>query len=97
MGNWSPYSEEWERQRIKKFIEENDTARKEFEKKPCLYKMTVRLWETVKYYGSLLTIHFRMLIDREYRKEMKQITNDLEEKVFITIVNVVKEDGNDRM
>ena len=32
MGNWSPYSEEWERQRIEKFIEKADAARKEFEK-----------------------------------------------------------------
>ena len=97
MGNWSPYSEEWERQRIKRVIEENDTARKAFEKKPWPYKMAVRLWETVKYYGSLLTIHFHMLIDREYRKEMKQITDDLEEKVFQTVVSMTKKDGNDRI
>ena len=40
MGNWSPYSEEWEKQHIKKMIENSETARLAFEKKPWIYKVT---------------------------------------------------------
>ena len=34
MGNWSPYSEEWEKQHARKVIENTNAARIEFEKKP---------------------------------------------------------------
>ena len=37
MGNWSPYSEEWEKQHLKKMIEKSETARLTFEKKPWIY------------------------------------------------------------
>ncbi|MBR5108834.1 MAG: hypothetical protein IK099_01465 [Clostridia bacterium] len=91
MGNWSPYSEEWEKQRTKKIIEENDKTRKEFEQKKWLYKASVRFLETIKYYSSLLLIHFHMLVDREYRKEMKQLTSNLENNVFRPFVNMLQE------
>ena len=48
MEYWSPYSEEWERQRIEKFIEKADAARKEFEKKPWLYKAIIRSIQTIR-------------------------------------------------
>ena len=34
MGNWSSYSEGWEKQHAKKVIENANAARIEFEKKP---------------------------------------------------------------
>ena len=43
MGNWSPYSEEWEKQHLKKIMNETEPARVEFEKKPWIYKAAVRL------------------------------------------------------
>ena len=41
MGNWSPYSKEWERQHLQKIIDGAETARIEFEKKPWIYKAIV--------------------------------------------------------
>lgn len=38
MGNWSPYSKEWEKQHLKKMMEEIEAARIAFEKKPWIYK-----------------------------------------------------------
>ena len=32
MGNWSPYSKEWERQHLQKIIDGAETARLEFER-----------------------------------------------------------------
>ena len=63
MGNWSPYSEEWEKQHLKKIMKETESARVEFEKKPWIYKAAVRLWQTIEYYGWLLAITIRKVFD----------------------------------
>lgn len=47
MGNWSPYSKEWEKQHLQKIIDGAETARLEFEKKPRICKATVRLGQTI--------------------------------------------------
>ncbi len=89
MGNWSPYSEEWERQRIEKFIEKADAARKEFEKKPRIYKTIVRGIASIKYYGSLFAIHTRMIFDRQYREQVIRETDDM--KGMEAIIEIFRE------
>ena len=95
MGNWSPYSKEWERQHLQKIIDGAETARIEFEKKPRIYKAIVRLGQTISYYWSLLVIRIRMLFDHKYRQEMQQATKGLEEKVLRTVVDFVNEEQKD--
>jgi hypothetical protein len=95
MGNWSPYSKEWERQHLQKIIDGAETARIEFEKKPWIYKAIVRLGQTISYYWSLLVIRIRMLFDYEYRQEMQQATKGLEEKVLRAVVDFVNEEQKD--
>lgn len=94
MGNWSSYSEEWEKQRIRRMIDETEAARIAFERKLRTYKAMVRLLETIKYYWTLLSVHIRMTIDRAYREEIKQGTDGLEEKTIKAIADAVKEDKN---
>ena len=93
MGNWSPYSEEWERQRIEKFIEKADAARKEFEKKPWLYKAVIRGIQTIRYYGSLFTIHVRMIFDRKYREKVIRETEEM--KGMQGIIDIFREKTKD--
>lgn len=93
MGKWSQYSEEWEQQRIEKFIEKADIARREFEKKPWLYKAIVRGLTTIKYYGALCGIHARMLFDRKYREEIKRETDHMDG--IQAIVDLIKEKMKD--
>ena len=95
MGNWSPYSKEWERQHLQKIIDGAETARVEFEKKPRIYKAIIRLGQTISYYWSLLLIRIRMLFDHEYRQEMQQATKGLEEKVLRAVVDFVNEEQKD--
>ena len=95
MGNWSPYSKEWERQHLQKIIDGAETARIEFEKKPWIYKAIVRLGQTISYYWSLLVIRIRMLFDHEYRQEMQQATKGLEEKVLRAVADLVNEEQKD--
>ncbi len=95
MGNWSPYSKEWERQHLQKIIDGAETARIEFEKKPWIYKAIVRLGQTISYYWSLLVIRIRMLFDHEYRQKMQQATKGLEEKVLRAVVDFVNEEQKD--
>ncbi len=95
MGNWSPYSKEWERQHLQKIIDGAETARIEFEKKPWIYKAIVRLGQTISYYCSLLVIRIRMLFDHEYRQKMQQATKGLEEKVLRAVVDFVNEEQKD--
>ena len=95
MGNWSPYSEEWEKQHLKKMIENSETARLAFEKKPWIYKVTVRSLKTIQYYLSLMAIHIRMIFDRKYREEVNHAVNGLEEKTLRAIVDFVNEDKKD--
>ncbi len=95
MGNWSPYSKEWEKQHLQKIIDGAETARIEFEKKSWIYKAIVRLGQTISYYWSLLVIRIRMLFDYEYRQEMQQATKGLEEKVLRAVVDFVNEEQKD--
>ena len=95
MGNWSPYSKEWERQHLQKIIDGAETARIEFEKKPWIYKAIVRLGQTISYYWSLLVIRIRMLFDHDYRQEINQATNELEEKILKAAVDMVNEERKD--
>ena len=95
MGNWSPYSKEWERQHLQKIIDGAETARIEFEKKPWIYKAIVRLGQTISYYWSLLVIRIRMLFDHEYRQEMQQATKGLEEKVLRAVADLMNEEQKD--
>ena len=95
MGNWSPYSKEWEKQHLQKIIDGAETARLEFEKKPRIYKATVRLGQTISYYWSLLVLRIRKIFDREYRQEVKQATNELEEKILRSAVDMVNEEHKD--
>ena len=95
MGNWSPYSEEWEKQHLKKLMEESDATRREFERKPRIYKAIVRLWQTIMYYGELLAMQIRMAFDPKYRKEVRQAVDGLEEKTLKAIVDIVNEDRKD--
>ncbi len=81
MGNWSPYSEEWEKQRINKKAEE---ARAAYEKNPRLY----RAMGTIRSYETLLLIHLRRLFDRKYREEMVS----MQEKTLNFFVDMVKDD-----
>ena len=92
MGNWSPYSKEWERQHLQKIIDDAENARLEFEKKPWIYKVIIRLGETISYYWSLLVIRIRILFDHEYRQEIKQATDGLEEKILRAAVDMVNEE-----
>lgn len=89
MGNWSPYSEEWEQQRIEKFIEKADAVRREFEKKPRIYKAIVRGIASIKYYCSLFAIHTRMIFDRKYREQIIRETDDM--KGMQGIIDIFKE------
>ena len=95
MGNWSPYSEEWEKQHLKKIMNETEPARVEFEKKPWIYKAIVRLLGTISYYWSLLVLRIRKIFDREYRQEVKQATNELEEKILRSAVDMVNDEPKD--
>ena len=95
MGNWNPYSKEWEKQHLQKIIDGAETARLEFEKKPWIYKAIVRLWGTISYYWSLLVLHIRKIFDREYRQEVKQATNELEEKILRSAVDMVNDERKD--
>ena len=92
MGNWSPYSEEWEKQHVKKVIENANAAWIEFEKKPWAYKAIVRASKTISYYWSLLSIHVRMFFDREYRDEVNRVTKDLEGKGIKAIADILTDD-----
>ncbi len=96
MGNWSPYSEEWEKQHARKVIENANATRTEFEKKPWAYKAIVTATGTISYYWSLLILHIRVLFDREYRKEVNQARKDFEEKGLKTIVDILTEDSEKR-
>ena len=91
MGNWSPYSEEWEKQHARKVIENANAARIAFEKKPWAYKAIVRASGTISYYLSFLKIRVRMLFDREYRDEVNRVTKDLEEKGLKAIADILTE------
>ena len=95
MGNWSPYSEEWEKQHLKKMIEKSETARLAFEKKPWIYKATVRSLKTIQYYLSLMAIHIRMIFDRKYREEVNHAVDGLEEKTLRAIVDMMNHDKKD--
>ncbi len=92
MGNWSPYSEEWEKQRVKKIITETNAARIEFEKKPPIYKALYRFAGTMRYYSSLLFIHFRRLFDRKYREEMEREIDEADDKALRYLAELLKED-----
>lgn len=95
MGNWSPYSKEWERQHLQKIIDGAETPRLEFEKKPWICKAIIRIGQTISYYWSLLLIRIRMLFDHQYRQEMKEATKDLEEKVLRAVVDLVNKEQKD--
>ena len=95
MGNWSPYSKEWERQHLQKIIDGAETVRLEFEKKPWIFKAIIRLGQTIIYYWSILLIRIRMLFDHEYRQEMQQATKGLEEKVLRAVADLVNEEQKD--
>lgn len=82
MGNWSPYSEEWEKQRI------NRKAQAAFEAKSRAYQAYHRLKGTISYYWTLLAIQIRRLFDRKYREEM----DSMEEKGIQFFVDMVKDD-----
>ena len=93
MGNWSPYSEEWEKNRIRKVIDETEAARREFEQKPWLYKVIVKYWGTICYYWNLLKVHIRMFFDRDYREKMKhEIDGGI--KVFADMIRKYQEDDS---
>lgn len=93
MGNWSPYSEEWEKQRARKVIEDSNAARIEFEKKPWAYKAIVRASGTISYYWSLLVVRARMFFDREYQDEVNRATKDLEKKGIKAIADILTDDA----
>ena len=95
MGNWSPFSEEWEKQQIKKMIEKSETSRLAFEKKPWIYKAIVRLLKTIQYYLSLMAIHIRMTFDRKYREEVNHAVDGLEEKTLRAIADMMNDDKKD--
>ena len=80
MGNWSPYSEYWEKQRVKKIIKEAKNTHAEFEKKPRIYKKAVKFYGTIQYYCTLLSIHIHRVLNRKYRDEMDRAVDGLEEK-----------------
>ena len=95
MGNWSPYSEEWEKQHIRKIIKEAKTAYCEFEKKPKIYKVLFRLRQTIAYYGWLLEITIRKAFDRKFREEIHQSVSDMEEKAIKAIADLMVEERKD--
>ena len=92
MGNWSQYSEEWEKQHAKKVIYNANAARIEFEKRPWAYKVIVRASGSISYYWSLLKIQVRMFFDREYRDEVNRVTKDFEEKGMRAIADILTDD-----
>ncbi len=85
MGNWSPYSKEWEKQRINKKAAE---ARATFDAKPRPYQAYHRFKGTISYYWTLLVIRLRRLFDRKYREEM----DNMEEETIKFFVDMVKDD-----
>ena len=91
MGNWSPYSEEWEKQRIKRAIADAEAKRIAFEQKPRIYQAIVKFVSTIRYYFELLVIRVRMLFDRQYRDEVHHITED-DAKTLRAIVDILKDD-----
>ena len=95
MGNWSPYSEEWEKQHIRKIIKEAKTAYIEFEKKPGIYKVLCRLRQTIEYYLWFLAITIRKTFDRKYREEMYQTVSSMEEKTIKAIADLMIEEKKD--
>ena len=80
MGNWSPYSEEWEKQHVQKVIEEAQKQFDEFEKKPWLYKKIFMLKGTIGYYCSVVKIEIRKFFDKEYRDRIDAERKRIEEE-----------------
>ena len=95
MGNWSPYSEEWEKQRLEKAMDQLNAERRAFEKKPKPYKAMVRLCKTIKYYGSLAVIHIRMVFDRKYREEVRHSVDEMDDKMIRFLADIAKADKKD--
>ena len=75
MGNWSPYSEEWEQQRIQKALGQmaEDYAHKKaaFERLPRPIQALIKAGQTIHYYIDIAYIQLRKKVDRRYRQEME--------------------------
>ena len=95
MGNWSPYSEEWEKQRLEKAMDQLNAERRAFEKKPKPYKAMVHFCQTIKYYGSLAVIHIRMAFDRKYREEVRHSVDEMDNKMIRFLADIVKANKKD--
>ena len=75
MGNWSPYSEEWEQQRVQKAlgqIAEDYTHKKAaFERLPRPIQALIKAGQTIHYYIDIAFIQIRKRIDRKHREKME--------------------------
>ena len=74
MGKFSPYSEEWERQRIKKTLDqmamEYQRKKAAFNRLPRPIQALVRAGQSVSYYLPIFRIYLRKKVDRQYHQEM---------------------------
>ena len=75
MGNWSPYSEEWEKAHVESVL---DIAAEEcvhnkavFEGLPRPVQALIKAGQTARYYLDIALIQIRKRIDRKYREEME--------------------------
>ncbi len=95
MGNWSPYSQAWEKQRVEKTMDQLNARRSAFEKKPKLLRALVRFCQTIAYYGALWGMHLRMVFDRKYREEARQSLDGMEEKMLRRLADIAKDGRKD--
>ena len=75
MGYFSPYSEEWERQRIKKTLDqmamEYQRKKAAFNRLPRLIQALVRAGQTAGYYLTIFRIYLQKKFYRKYRQEVE--------------------------
>lgn len=75
MGKFSPYSEEWEKARIKKALDQMSAEylhrKAAFEKLPRPIQAFIRAGQTVSYCCSIAWIGVRKAVNPRYRREME--------------------------
>ena len=89
MGNFSPYSEEWEKQHMNKVItramEEYAQRKAAFEKLPKPIQLLIIAGEKTSYYVDIAYIQIRKCVDRKYREAMEAGTAELKAKIEAAI------------
>ncbi len=67
MGNFTPYSEEWEKQHIQRQM---DTIRKKQKNDPWPLRLLVKIHSRIRFLEDLIVIHVKMLYTGRTKEDL---------------------------